>query len=88
MSLYFKNTNKDNIMSEEDAKNSRKNNSCRFCDKIIEFHKIRDHCHLTGNCRGSVHNKCNINVTQKQSNFLTYVLQILVILIVMFFIEN
>ena len=69
MSLYFKNTNKDNIMSEEDAENSRKNSTRGFCEKKIEIHKFRDHCHLTSKCRGSVHNKCNINVTQKQSIF-------------------
>ena len=31
---------------------------------------VRYHCHLTGKYRGRAHNKCNINVTQKQSNLI------------------
>ena len=35
--------------------------------------KARDHCHLTGNYRGPAHSICNINVTQKQSNFIPFI---------------
>ena len=35
--------------------------------------KVRDHCHLTGKYRGPAHSKCNINVTQKQSNFIPFI---------------
>ena len=56
---------------EEDYKN---NNICRFCGKTIESDKVRDHCHLTGKYRGPGHNTCNINVTQKQSNFIPFLL--------------
>ena len=35
--------------------------------------KVRDHCHLTGKYRGPAHNTCNINVTQKQSNFIPFI---------------
>ena len=35
--------------------------------------KVRDHCHLTGVYRGPAHKTCNINVTQKQSNFIPFV---------------
>ena len=74
MAFYFKNTKKDNIMTEEDEEDYRKNNICRFCGKkIIECDKVRDHCHLTGNYRGPAHSKCNINVTQKQSNFTPFI---------------
>ena len=41
--------------------------------KNVECNKVRDHCHLTGKYRGPVHNTCNINVTQKQSNFIPFV---------------
>ena len=34
---------------------------------------MRDHCHLTGKYRGPAHSKCNINVTQKQSNFIPFI---------------
>ena len=37
--------------------------------------KVRDHCHLTGKHRGPARNTCNINVTQKQSSFITFVFQ-------------
>ena len=75
MTFYIKNTNKDIIMTEEGEEDSRINNICRFCEKNIESDKNRDHCHLTGNYRGPAHSKCNINVTQDQSNFIPFVFQ-------------
>ena len=41
--------------------------------KKIECDKVRDHCHLTGEYRGPAHNTCDINVTQKQSNFIPFI---------------
>ena len=41
--------------------------------KNIESNKVRDHCHLTGKYRGTAHSKCNINVTQDQSNFIPFI---------------
>ena len=47
---------------------------------IVDFEKktisrkFRGHCHLTSNYRGHAHNNCNNNVTQKQSNFIPFVL--------------
>ena len=73
MVFYFKNTNKDIILTEEDEEDFKNNNICRFCGKIIESDKVRDHCHLTGKYRGPAHNTCNINVTQKQSNFIPFI---------------
>ena len=73
MAFYFKNTNKDIIMTDNDNEDFENDNICRFCEKIIESDKVRDHCHLTGSYRGSAHNTCNINVTQKQSNFIPFI---------------
>ena len=73
MAFYFKNTNKDIIMTEENEYDYRNNNICRFCEKEIISDKVRDHCHLTGSYRGPAHNTCNINVIQKQSNFLPFI---------------
>ena len=72
MGFYFKNTKKDIVMTdnEEDFRN---NNICRFCEKFIEADKVRDHCHLTGKYRGPSHSKGDINVTQKQSNFIPFI---------------
>ena len=73
MASYFKNTKKDIIMTKEDEEDYRKNDICRFCEKNIEYDKVRDHCHLTGKYRGPSHSKGNINVTQKQSNLLPFI---------------
>ena len=72
MVFYFKNTSKDIILTEEDE-DFKNDNFCRFCEKEILSNKVRDHCHLTGKYRGPAHNTCNINVTQKQSNFIPFV---------------
>ena len=73
MAFSFKNTKKDIIVTEENEEDYRNDNICRFCEKFIESDKVRDHCHLTGKFRGPAHNKCNINVTQKQSNFIPFI---------------
>ena len=73
MAFYFKNTNKDIVMTDEDEEDYKKNNICRFCEKNIESDKVRDHCHLTGKYRGPAHSKCNVNVTQKQSKFIPFI---------------
>ena len=73
MAFYFENTNKDIIMTEKDE-DFRNDNICRFCEKEIISDKVRDHCHLTGKYKGPAHSICNINVTQKQSNFIPFIL--------------
>ena len=73
MAFYFKNTEKDNLMIEEDEKDCRNINICRFCEKEILSDKVRDHCHSTESYRGAAHNKCKVNVTQRQSNFIPFI---------------
>ena len=48
MAFYFRNTQTDIIMTQEDKEKSKNNNICRVCEKEICFDKVRDHCHLTG----------------------------------------
>ena len=67
MAFYFKNTQKDIIMTKKDEEDYRNSNNCRLCGKNFECDKVRDHCHLTGNYRGPAHCLGNVNVTQKQS---------------------
>ena len=74
MAFYFDNTKKDFIMTEKDEE-FKIENICRFFEKNIESDKLGDHCHLTCKYRGPAHNKCNINVTQKQSNLTNCILQ-------------
>ena len=59
-------------MTEDNEKDYRSNNICRFCEKNFESEKVRDHCHLTGKYRCSAHNTCNINFKQKDSNFIPF----------------
>ena len=72
MSFYFRNTKKDIIITEEDKEDFRNNIACRFCEKELLSDKVRDHCHLTGKYRRPAHNTCNINVKQKDSNFIPF----------------
>ena len=62
-------------MTQEDKESFDNNNFCRFCEKNIEFDKVRDHCPLTCSYRGPAHSKCNINVTQKQSSVIPVLIQ-------------
>ena len=73
MASYFKNTNKDILITQEDKEEFDKNNICRFCEKEIICDKVRGHGHLTGKYRGPAQRKCSNNVTQKQSNFIPVV---------------
>ena len=72
MAFYFKNTKKDIIMTEKDEI-IEIITFADFVEKNIKSDKVRDHCHLTGKYRGPAHNTCNINVTQKQSNFIPFI---------------
>ena len=76
MNFFFKNTKKDIVMTKEDEEDYRKNNICRFCEEEIISDKVRDHCHLSGKYRGPAHNTCNINVKQKDSNFIPFAFHI------------
>ena len=71
MNFWFDKTNKDIIMTEENKQDFENDNIRRYCEKYIETNKIRDHCHLTGKYRGPAHNECNLQVKQKDSNFIT-----------------
>ena len=71
MAFYFKNTSKDTIITEKNEGDYRNDTICRFCEKEILSDKVRGHCHLTGKYRRPAHSKGIINVTQKQSIFIS-----------------
>ena len=55
--------NKPLRMTKDDEKEFQKSNKCHICEK--EYNKtdvrVRDHCHITGQYRGSAHQDCNLN---------------------------
>ena len=63
MGVYFKKTNKDIIITEEDEEDYRNTDICRFCEKEVISAEVRGHCDLTGKYRGPAHQKSNVNVT-------------------------
>ena len=73
MNFYFKNTKKEIMMTQEDEEDFKNSTHCWFCELPLDGRAVRDHCHLTGRYRGAAHEKCNINVKQKQSNFIPFV---------------
>ena len=60
-------------MTEKNEEDFKNNNNCRFCENEILSDKVRDHCHLTGKYTRPAHKICNINVTQKQSDFVPFI---------------
>ena len=75
MAFYFKNTKEDIIMTKENEEYFKNKKICQFCGKERLSEKVRDHCHLTGKYRRPAHNTCNINVKQKDSNFIPFAFQ-------------
>ena len=73
MALFFKKTKKGMIMTEEDEKVFENITIRRFCEKEIIDNKVRDHCHLTGEYRSPIHNTCNLNIKQKDCNFIPFI---------------
>ena len=55
--------NKPLKMTKDDEKDFKKANKCHICEK--EYYKtdvrVRDHCHITSQYRGSAHQDCNLN---------------------------
>ena len=65
MKLFFKNTMKDIIKTEEDEKHHGKFIICSYCEKDINSNRVRDHCHLKGKNRSPAYEKWNTIVEQK-----------------------
>ena len=58
-----KHFNKNLIVSEKEENLFQQSNSCWICKKLIDNdeEKVRDHSHVTGKFRGTVHWDCNMN---------------------------
>ena len=54
--------------------------SCYICKEKFEnkyvkdkkYHKVRDHCHYTGECRSVVHSICNLKRSLPIKNFYSF----------------
>ena len=55
--------NKNIVMSAEDEMRLQSSNKCWICNKLFvaEDNEVRDHDHVAGKYRGSVHWSCNIS---------------------------
>ena len=54
-------------LTNEENQSYQKQKVCCICKKEFsiddenkKYHKVRDHCHYTGNYRGVAHNVCNL----------------------------
>ena len=61
MKKYF---NKPLRMTEENEQEFKKATTCHICDKKYTEKdiRVRDHCHITGEFRGSAHQECNLKL--------------------------
>ena len=65
MQWYFEQTFiKELVRTNKDDEGFENSTKCWICDNhyVDDDVKVRNHCHITGKCRGSVHKDCNINV--------------------------
>ena len=60
-------------MTEENGEHYTNTNTCRFFLKNLEFNRLRDHNCSTGKYRARALEVYNINVKQKQNNFIPYI---------------
>ena len=58
-------------MSSEDEQNFNAAKECHICGKKYtnEDIRVRDHCHITGKCRGSAHEDCNLKLRISSEKF-------------------
>ena len=51
-------------MTDKDEENFKKADECHICNKKYtdKDKRVRDHCHITGEYRGSAHQDCNLNL--------------------------
>ena len=69
-SIVKKHFNKPLVMTEENKLYFESANYCHICKNRYseEDIRVRDHCHITGNYRGSAHQDCNLKLRLSPSN--------------------
>ena len=69
-SIIKKHFNKPLVMTEENKLDFESANYCHICKNRYSEEDIcvRDHCHITGNYRGSAHQDCNLKLRLSPTN--------------------
>ena len=69
-SIIKKHFNKPLVMTEENKLDFESANYCHICKNRYseEDIRVRDHCHITGNYRGSAHQDCNLKLRISPTN--------------------
>ena len=69
-SIMKKHFNKPLVMTEENKLDFESANYCHICKNRYseEDIRVRDHCHITGNYRGSAHQDCNLKLRISPTN--------------------
>ncbi|XP_058986227.1 uncharacterized protein LOC131806273 [Musca domestica] len=57
---YLTKTKPMNTLTPEEETAFLRDINCRICGDILGNDRVKDHCHLTGQYRGAVHNHCNL----------------------------
>ena len=69
MKNHFK---KNLIRNEKEEENFRSSIICWIYEKLIDDEKVRNHCHITGKCRGAAHWNCNVNLKLTKNVFIIF----------------
>ena len=69
-----KHFNKVLVVTKEDNESFKNSTKCWICDNGYFDHdvKVKDHCHITGECRCSTHIYSNINLKLNHKIFLVF----------------
>ena len=43
--------------------------NCHICNQLLGGDKVREHCHIVGNCRGTAHSRCNLEYRISKSEW-------------------
>ena len=56
-------------MTEKEEEKYQSSIICWIYEKLIEYEKVRVHCHITGKYRGAAHWSCNLNLKLTKTVF-------------------
>ena len=73
-------------LTDEENKSYKNQKVCYICEKEFstddgnkKYHKVKDHCHYTGEFRGSAHSICNLRYKTPKEIPIVMVLHMIII---------